>query len=159
MKTHISDAVSEQIGHAQRLYHRLVLVVGRQHAGKTEVLRSISERIDAPLVNVNLELSRRMLDVTEGQRPRQVHPLLERIIAETDSDIVLLDNMELLFDIVLRQDPLRLLQGLSRNRTVVAAWNGSVEEGHIHYAVPGHPEYRRYATDEVLVVSAEQAVK
>ena len=98
---------------------------------------------------------RRLLDLAEWQRPIRVAPLLEQVAAETEGDVVLLDNIELLFDVALRQDPLRLLQGLSRNRTVVAAWNGSTAEGHILYAAPGHPEYRRGPVDGVLVVGAE----
>ena len=157
--THLSEAVSEKIRHAEGLYHRLVLVVGGPRTGKTSALRSVAGCIDVPLINVNLELSLRMLDLTEGQRPRQVYPCLEQIIAQGEGSVVLLDNMELLFDVVLWQDPLRLLQRLSRSRTVVAAWNGSVEDGYIHYAVPGHPEYRRYTTNGVLIVSAEEAAR
>ena len=159
MTTHLSEAVSEKIGHAESLYHRLVLVIGARGTSKTVALRNVAERTRAPLVNVNLELSRRLLDLTERQRPRHVQPLLERIVAETESSVVLLDNIELLFDIALRQDPLRLLQGLSRSRTVVTAWSGSIEDGHIHYAAPGHPEYRRYAMDGILAVGAEAAVR
>ncbi|MEN6474686.1 MAG: BREX-3 system P-loop-containing protein BrxF, partial [Syntrophaceae bacterium] len=40
--------------------------------------------------------------------------------------VVLLDNIEILFDVSLKQDPLRLLQGLSRNTTLVAAWSGEI---------------------------------
>jgi len=69
--------------------------------------------------------------------------------------LVLLDNIEILFDVHLKQDPLRLLQGLSRNRTVVAAWNGSIVDGHMTYAVPDHPEYRRYPIRDFLVASPE----
>ena len=39
---------------------------------------------------------------------------------------------------------------------MVAAWNGSMEDSHIHYAVPGHPEYRRCPVDGVLVAVAEE---
>ena len=154
MTGHLSDTVSEQVEYANDLYHRLVLVVGTEGRGKTGALREIEARTGTPLVNVSLELSRRMLDLPERQRPLRVQRLLERIVAEIDSDIVLLDNIELLFDPVLRQDPLRLLRGLSRNRTVVAAWSGSIENGNIYYAARGHPEYRRYTTDGILTVGA-----
>ncbi len=80
------------------------------------------------------------------------------IVVETASDVVLLDNIELLFDIALRQNPLGLLQRLSRRRTVVATWNGSMEDGDIVHAEPGHPEYRRYPVDGVLVAVAEAVV-
>ena len=151
----LSEALNEQIGHAESLYHRLVLVVGGHGTGKTTALRESSACIGAPLVNVGLELSRRLLELSEGQRPVRVPSLLERIVSETAGEVVLLDNIEILFDTTLRQDPLRLLKGLSRSRTVVAAWNGSMDRGHLLYAVPGHPEHRRYPVDGVLVVGAE----
>jgi hypothetical protein len=108
----------------------------------------------APLVNVNLELSCRMLDLTERQRALQLPRLLGEIVSET-GELVLLDNIEILFDVRLKQDPMRLLQGLSRNKTVVAAWNGSIVDGHMTYAVPDHPEYRRYPIHDFLVASPE----
>ena len=155
MTSHLSEAVAEQIGHAEGLYHRLVLVVGPDGSGRTSALRDVAERIDAPLVNVGIELSRRLLDLTERQRRIQVPMLLGRIVAETASDVVLLDNVEFLFDVALRQNPLGVLQRLSRRRTVVATWSGSMEDGHVIYAVPGHPEYRRYPVDGFLVTVAE----
>ncbi len=154
MTSRLSEAISEQIAYANDLYHRLVLVVGVEGRGKTAALRDIAERRGASLVNVSLELSRRMLDLPERQRPLRVQRILEQIVSEIGGDIVLLDNIELLFDPSLRQDPLRLLKGLSRNRTTVAAWSGSIEDGNIYYAERGHPEYRRYSTDGVLAVGA-----
>ena len=158
MTSHLSEAVAERIGHAESLYHRLVLVVGPEGSGKTTALRDVAERIDAPLINVGLELSCRLLDLTERQRRIRVPLLLGGIAAKTESTVVLLDNVELLFDVALRQNPLGLLQRISRRRTVVATWNGSMEGGHIVYAVPGHPEYRRYPVDGVLVAGAEALV-
>ena len=109
----------------------------------------------APRVNVNLDLSRRMLDLTERQRALQLPLLLRAIIKDPADKVVLLDNTEILFDVSLKQDPLRLLQGLSRNKTVVAAWNGSIDGNHMIYAVPDHPEYRRYIVHDFLVASLE----
>ena len=151
----LPDRVAERIGQAGSLYHQLVLVVGAAGAGKTAALREVAGRIDAPLVNVNLELSRRMLDLIERQRPLQVRRLLDGIVAERGSDVVLLDNIEILFDAAFRQHPIRLLRDLSRSRVVAAAWNGSVEGNHVRYATPGHPEYRRDPLDGVLAVDTE----
>ena len=77
------------------------------------------------------------------------------IVGATADDVILLDNVEVLFDVSLKQDPLRLLQGLSRNKTVVAAWSGSIDGEHMLYATPGHPEYRRYSLRDFLVVNPE----
>ena len=155
MQSLIPDEICNKLLYAEELYHRLVLVVGRTGTGKTTALRAVAGRFGKTLINVNLELSRRLLDLTERQRRLRVRPVLELIVAEHESDVVLLDNTEFLFDIALQQDPLRLLQGLSRSRKVAAAWNGSMGDGHIHYAEPGHAEYRRYPIDGFLAVGTE----
>jgi hypothetical protein len=70
---------------------------------------------------------------------------------------LVLDNLELLFDQDLMQDPLRLLQGLSRNRTLLASWNGTFSVGRLGYAEPGHPEYRAYDAPDALIVTMDGA--
>ena len=151
----LADQVMRKIKQADELYHRLMLVVAPAGSGKTTALKEVQERIGAPLINVNLELSRRMLDLTERQRALQLPRLLREIINDAEDEVVLFDNIEILFDVSLKQDPLRLLQGLSRNKTVVAAWNGSIDGDHMIYAVPDHPEYRRYMVRDFLVASPE----
>jgi hypothetical protein len=151
----LAEKVLRTIGEAAGLYHRLVLIAAPAGAGKTAALEDIHERTKAPLVNVNLGLSRRMLDLTERQRALQLPRLLEEIVGASTSDVVLLDNVEVLFDVSLKQDPLRLLQGLSRNKTVVAAWSGSIAGEYMVYATPDHPEYKRYPLRDFLVVNPE----
>ena len=151
----LADRVIKRIGQAAELYHRLVMLVATSGAGKTAALKDVHERTAAPLVNVNLELSRRMLDLTERQRALQVPRLLAEIVSSFVADVILLDNIEVLFDVSLKQDPLRLLQGLSRNKTIVAAWNGSIEGSSLVYATPDHPEYKRYPLRGLLVVNPD----
>jgi hypothetical protein len=131
------------------------MLVAPAGAGKTAALQDVHARMAAPLVNVNLELSRRMLDLTERQRALQIPRLLAEIVGVSAPEVVLLDNLEVLFDVSLKQDPLRLLQGLSRNKTVVAAWSGSIDGEYMVYATPDHPEYRRYPLRDFLVVDPE----
>jgi len=96
-----------------------------------------------------------MLDLTERQRTLQLPRLLAEILTLSTTEVILLDNIEILFDVSLKQDPLRLLQGLSRNKTLVVAWSGSINKGHMIYATPDHPEYRRYPIQDFLIVKPE----
>ncbi len=144
----------EKLDRVTELYHRLLLVAGPSGSGKTAALQDVATRTSAQLLNLNLELSRRMLDLTERQRALQLPRVLEEVVGR-DEPLVVLDNIEILFDVTLKQDPLRLLQGMSRTRTVVAAWNGTLENGYLSYATPGHPEYRRYPRRELVVVCPE----
>ena len=151
----LADLVIEKLSHVDGLYYRLLIVVGSVGAGKTKALRKVGESIGSPLTNINLELSRRMLDLTERQRALQLPRLVSEIVNASGRDVRILDNIEILFDVSLRQDPLRLLQGLSRHKTVVVAWSGSFDNEYMTYATPDHPEYRRYLVRDFLVVSPE----
>ena len=153
----LADGVIRNIGQAAELYHRLVMLVAPAGSGKTAALQDVHERTDAPLLNVNLDLSRRMLELTERQRALQLPHLLSESVNAAQADVVLLDNIEVLFDIFLKQDPLRLLRGLSRSKTIVAALSGSIDGEHMVYARPDHPEYKRYPLQDFLIVSPEAA--
>lgn len=153
MAESLADQIICKSKQAAELHHRLILLIGPAGAGKTAALRKVKERTGVPLVNVTLELSRRMLDLTRRQRSMQLPVLFREVVENGSGEMILLDNLEGIFDVGLQQDPLRLLQGLSRNRTVVAAWSGTILDDFLTYAVPGHSEYRRYSIQDVLTVS------
>lgn len=118
-------------------------------------LREVAKQTGYRYLNVNLELSRCMLELTQRQRQLQVSRLLQDIIRISYDQAALLDNLALLFDVSLKLDPLRCLQGLARDQTIVAAWNGTITAGHLTYATPDHPEYRRYVLEDLVVVYPE----
>lgn len=149
------EQIISMIQEASSQYYRLVLVVGPAGSGKSQILREISSLTNAPILNISLDLSKRMLDLTTRQRILQTPRLLEELLRETGNNVVLLDNTELLFDATLKLDPLRLLQGVSRNRTIIAAWNGAIEGDKLTYAMPEHPEYRRYPLQGLLIARLE----
>jgi len=144
----------EAVNQAASQYFRLVIVAGVPGSGKTAMANSLASAQGYPVINVNLELSKRLLDLTRVQRSRQVERLLKEVIAGVPGDVVILDNIELLFDTALELEPLRLLQGASRNRTIVATWNGSFNNNTLVYAEPGHPEFVQFKQIEAIVVVA-----
>lgn len=149
----IRDAIKQSEG----LYHRLVLLVGETGSGKTTVIRNAAHVLNTDVINVNLALSAKLLELTVRQRALHLYRLLGEVV-ENAAPVALLDNTEILFDHDLQQDPLRLLQSISRNRCVVASWNGTIEGNKLTYAEPGHPEYRIYDLTETLVVDMKQLV-
>ena len=60
----LADIVIHKMEQAAELSHRLVILVAPAGSGKTAVLLDVHKRTAAPYINVNLELSRRMLDLT-----------------------------------------------------------------------------------------------
>ncbi|MCY4594979.1 MAG: BREX-3 system P-loop-containing protein BrxF [Bryobacterales bacterium] len=144
--------IEEQSSTLARLYYRLMLVVGPSRSGKTTALRRLSTERCWPLVNVSLALSERLLELTSRQHAFAASRLLDQVTKEPSGDVLLLDNTEILFNCALRLDPLRLLQGIARHRSVIASWAGHCDNGPLTYAVPGHPEFRQYENPDVVVV-------
>lgn len=150
------ELIQQKIPQMGELYHRLILVVGPSGSGKTSILKETGKSSGSEILNLNLELSRRMLELSERKRALRAPRLLAEIVEQVDGEVIGLDNTEMLFDASLKLDPLRLLQGLSRDRTVVAAWNGTIADSQLTYAVPEHPEYRRYQTRDLIIVELKK---
>ena len=142
----------ENIRDANSLYQKLILLVGKAGSGKTKILQEISEDFAAPMINVNLEMSSRLLDVPVEKRVSKLSRLFSSLLNDTGSDMVLLDNMEILFDKPLQQIPLSLLQNNAKNRVVIAAWNGEIENGRLTYARPEHHEFRAYPIEKAGII-------
>lgn len=152
----IQNRIKQSLGQAENLYHRLVLLVGKSGSGKTAALRGVAGELGTDLINVNLALSAKLIELTERQRTLRLSTLFGDVVEEAGT-VALLDNIEILFDHGLRQDPLRLLQSVSRNRCVVASWNGAVTGSKLTYAVSGHPEYRSYDAADALIVNMNES--
>jgi hypothetical protein len=154
MPTPITAQIEDVLPRTKDAYYKLVLAVGAARTGKTAVLTELAVQHSWPRLNVNLRLSERLLELTHRQRATRVAGILGDMIRDETSEVVLLDNIELLFAEELALDPLRLLQSLSRNRAIVAAWPGSFDGACLTYAEPGHPEARRYQTPQAVIVKA-----
>jgi len=152
----IQDRIKQSLGQAENLYHRLVLLVGESGSGKTAALRTVAGELGADVINVNLALSAKLVELTERQRTLRLSAMFSGVVEEAGT-VALLDNIEILFDHGLRQDPLRLLQGVSRNRCVIASWNGAVTGSKLTYAESGHPEYRSYDVADALIVNMDES--
>ena len=144
--------LNEAIEQAAASFNRLVLLAGLGQSGKTSLLRQVSELRECPFINVNLKLSQTLLELPRSKRPRQVDRIFGELIDECKGDLVVLDDLEVLFDTALQLDPLRLLKLHSRNKTLVASWVGKFQDDVLSYAEPDHPEYKSYRDVDVVVV-------
>ena len=135
------------------LHSKLILLVGAPHTGKTALLAAFAGRVDASTLNVGSELGRRLAVIPQKQRHLQAGTVLRELADEhAKGDLLLMDNIELLFDITLQLNPLDLLKRHAHSRRVVAVWPGELRDGRLAYADMGHSEYRDYATDGVVAL-------
>ena len=146
------DKLKQALQTAEGLYYRLVLLVGETGSGKTGILGDVASDLGTDIININLALSSELLELNAKQRTLRLPEILDHLLDKTKPTVVL-DNLEILFDKHLKQDPLRLLQGLSRNRSVLASWSGTIAGSKLIYAETGHSEYRSYELTDLLIVN------
>ena len=152
MSESIHDNIKHALKTADSLYHRLVLLVGESGSGKTQTLQAVADDVGTSVINVNLLLSTELLELSTKRRALRLTSLLDDALADCAPPLML-DNLEMLFAIQLRQDPLRLLQEISRNQVVLASWNGKYEASKLLYATPDHPEYRCYEPVDTPIIT------
>lgn len=150
----IHDLLSA-IERAQPQYYRLVLLVGGPGSTKTTLLTHLSEKHGYPCLRLSLAISEQMLGMNSRQRSAEVDGLVKQLVGDAGGAVVLLDNIEVLFEPTLQVDPLRVLLGASRNTVVVAAWTGTYDGKTFTYAKAGHPEHRVYRDPEAIIVTAK----
>ena len=151
----LARGIAEQAEIAAKSFYRLVLVAGPPGSGKTSALNELQSAKGWSLLNLNKVLSERLLDLTSKQRRLRTADIVRDLIEEQGNQTVsMLDNIGLLFHPALQQEPMMALQRASRNRTVIAAWQGEVTAGKLIYGSPYHPEYRRLEVKDVQIVTA-----
>ena len=135
------------------LNSKLILLVGPSRSGKTKLLRDLGTKLHIEPLNLGLRLGRRLAATSKGERGFSASELL-REIADQDgpADLLLLDNLELLFEPTLKLNPLDLVKRLAHSKRVVAVWPGELRGDRLTYADINHPEHRDYSRDGVVVL-------
>lgn len=133
------------------LNSKLVLLIGPPRSGKSNLLRQLSERRQTRVLNVGVALGRQLLPVPGTRRHLQAADLQKDLADEfARQGLLLLDNIELLFDRTLQLNPLDLLKRHAHARRVIAVWPGDFREDRLSYAVTGHPEHQDYGVDGLV---------
>lgn len=129
------------------LQSRLILLFGLPSTGKSSLLCDLAGKRGMSVVKVGALLGARLAAISQKQRHLQAGPLLRDLSNEyARGDVLLLDNIELLFDSTLKLNPLEILKRHAHARRVVAAWPGEFSDGRLTYAALGHPEHQDYGT-------------
>ena len=150
--------VLEVVKGTQSSYFKLTLVAGPEGAGKRKLLQRIAAELTYPLINLSLHLSQRLLDKTYRQRTLKAEETALELIDDHLVGGLCIDHTELLCSSSLKVNPLVLLQEASRNRHLIASWNGTLEGGDLVFGELGHPDYFRKKVQghPVIFVSPEK---
>lgn len=130
---------------------KLLLLIGAPNAGKSDLLRQLAKRRHLHILNIGASLGRELLTVPSPRRHLQAADRLKELADEFSGEgLLLMDNLELLFDQELKLSPLDLLRRHSQARRVVAVWPGALTDNRLSYATTVHAEFQDYSCDGVV---------
>ena len=150
------DKLERLVGEIGDLQSKLILLVG--NSSKTLLLRQLAQRLSVAPRNVGATLGHRLAATSVAERGFSINELLrEATDSARDNAPLLLDNLEVLFEPSLKINPLDLIKRLAHSRRVVAVWPGELRDDRLVYARLGHPEYRDYTRDGIVVLETVQS--
>lgn len=135
----------QSIERAQNYHSQLIIVIGES---ASQLLEYAASSDSLRVINLSLELSERLIDIPRQDRSKSASSIFSDLIDEQRAQVLLLNHIEILFDLTLSIDPVRLLQSNAKNLTLVAAWPGEKLASSLIYATPSHREYRSYKASE-----------
>jgi len=145
------EALDRLVEDVSGLNSKLVLLIGHPRTGKSTLLGRLAENRQMRLLNVGMELGRKLLSVSSTRRHLQATDMLKELADDSSHNgMLIMDNIEILFDQTLKLSPLELLKRHAHARRVVAAWPGELREGRLSYATTGHPEHQDYGIDGLV---------
>ncbi|MBZ9908075.1 BREX-3 system P-loop-containing protein BrxF [Mesorhizobium sp. BR115XR7A] len=145
------EALNQRVDDVASLNSKLIIVIGPPRSGKTRLLNALAKQRQVGAVNVGAALGHMLLEIPGTRRHVEVGDLFKDVAAAHAADgLVLLDNIELLFDRSLRLNPLDLLKRQAHVRRVVAVWPGEINGSRLIYAARGHPEYQDHGVEGLV---------
>lgn len=133
------------------LNRKLILLIGPPRSGKSNLLGQLAQRRQARVLSVGAFLGRELLTSPATRRHLHAADLLKGLAnGFVNQGLLLVDNIELLFDQTLQLSPLDLMKRHAQVCRVVAVWPGELHEGRLSYATTGHPEHQDYGVDGLV---------
>lgn len=145
--------LEKQVSSLSDLNAKLLLLVSSVENQTSSILHLLGAKLEVSAINLSLELSGKLAAIPRNNRALMVSEILKEIAFHASSqDLLLLENIEILFEPSLQIDPLDTLRKLAHSRRVVAVWPGELRGDRLVYADMSHPEHRDYSREGVVVL-------
>ena len=141
--------------------HQLVILLGKFGSGKTALLKQAAIELDGVYLNLNLELSEKLLSIPTSHYKdgTTVHQIIDELCDEVspDHEPLLVDNLELLFSPELGKiNPIDTFKRISRQRPVAISLP-TLRQGTLAiYSSSGHDDYFVMPLEEYTVIEISE---
>ena len=137
--------------------HRLLILLGEHGSGKTALLKNVAQEMNGTYVNLNLELTERLLALPRRQYDDgvTVHRLIDELCEELSPDgrPLMVDNVEVLFSPELgRVNPIDTFKRISRQRPILLALPARRRGNVAEYSTIEHQDHMTMPVEDYAII-------
>lgn len=111
----------------------LVIIVGKPGSGKSKFMRQMAKQEKWNYIDSRVLITEEFLDIAPEERNEKAPALMNKILDQYNSDVILIDRVQTLFVPLFQIEIRRFLNNISQKKTIVMAWPGSHSDGKLHY--------------------------
>ncbi|SPC39241.1 BREX-3 system P-loop-containing protein BrxF [Latilactobacillus fuchuensis] len=146
MVINVEEILPELVRTISSKYEKLAIII-------LENKQEITETDYFTYLSINLSLSKLLMSTNKRAWGVYSSEFITNTVKNSDKQIVLIDNFELLMNPELSIDIFELLKQLSKNKVIIITWRYGYKDNSLIYGEPGHNEYRKIELkDETVIV-------
>ena len=103
--------------------HKLIILVDKTNKNDL-LIEKIQTLNNVDVLNLNFLLTKILVTISKQQQSNPIEIIEEILSKNCFNDIILFSNINILFDVNLKWNPLEILKKLSRKYFIIVLWNG-----------------------------------
>ncbi|CCJ33842.1 BREX-3 system P-loop-containing protein BrxF [Caloramator australicus] len=144
------ETLLQKLNNINQNYYKLILIITKDFQKINSLLVNFAEKNSIPYINLNLELSKRLIYVPFNERWIYADKELKNILLKKEHDTIIVDNTEILFEEHLKLNPIEELKNISKYKNIIASVRGNYKNNILTYAKIGEKEFKKYILDDLL---------
>ena len=127
-------------------YNKLIFVIDKSF------IENIKEKTNYKCINLNISLTKRLLEYPIKKRGSKVGKLTHDIIDMYEDEVIIIHGLEVLFTNYLNVSCIELLKLNSRNKILIVEWPGEYKNNTLIYAKGYIEEFKYKVNNEFKVI-------
>ena len=120
---------------------RILFIVGGPGSGKSLLIRELAEQKGWTYLEAKQLIEEEFLLVPRDERPKLAEDVIRRALTRSDTEVVLLDGINVLFAPILNLEPLDILKTISKTYPIVVGWRGHLEGDQLYLEHNNNPKH------------------
>lgn len=136
-----AEEIKQRWSEIQNDEEHILFIVGGPGSGKSKLIRELAEQDGWKYVEAKDLIEEEFLEVARDLRPEMAKDEITKVLRAYNSEVVMIDGVNVLFAPILNLKPMELLRTISKVYPIVVGWRGRLEGDKLYLEHNGDPNY------------------